>query len=247
MCWATSVNLAARLMQAAEPGQVLAPQKLVDSTLQDFDWQTLPDISVKGKQATVAVRALIGPRARGVDAPETAAQLPMVGRDIELKQIEDRLALALESEGQIIGVTGEAGMGKSRLVSEAMRLGRESGMTMLWGQAESYGTNTSYLVWQTIWRGFFGIDQLLSASDAPVGPERVMQHLEAQLATIDERLVPRAPLLGAVLNLPLPDNELTETFDAKLRKTSLEALLADCLRARAAKRHHVGARRMPLD
>ncbi len=60
-----------------------------------------------------------------------------------------------------------------------------------------------------------------------------MQHLEAQLAAIDERLVPRVPLLGAVLNLPLPDNELTETFDAKLRKTSLEALLADCLRARA--------------
>ena len=128
----------------------------------------------------------------------------MVGREAELGLIEDRLALALASEGQIIGVTGEAGMGKSRLVSEAIRLGREHGMTVLWGQAESYGTNTSYLVWQTIWRSFFGIDQLVSASDEPVGPERVLQHLEAQLAAIDERLVPRAPLLGAVLNLPAP-------------------------------------------
>lgn len=124
-------------------------------------------------------------------------------------------------------------MGKSRLVSEAIRLGHERGMTVLWGQAESYGTNTSYLVWQTIWRSFFGIDPLLSSSEEPVSPERLLQHVEAQLAAIDVLLVPRAPLLGAVLNLPLPDNELTQTFDAKLRKTSLEALLADCLRARA--------------
>jgi predicted ATPase len=39
------------------------------------------------------------------------------------------------------------------------------------------------------------------------------------------------PLLGAVLNIQIPDNELTASFDAKLRKESLESLLLDCLRA----------------
>ena len=58
-----AVNLAARLMQAAEPGQVLVMQKLAESATQEFDWETLPDISVKGKQATISVRALIGPKA----------------------------------------------------------------------------------------------------------------------------------------------------------------------------------------
>ena len=60
-----------------------------------------------------------------------------------------------------------------------------------------------------------------------------MSALEKQLQRIGPALVPRLPLLGAVLNLPIPDNDLTRSFDAKLRKTSLEALLVDCLRAYA--------------
>ena len=43
------------------------------------------------------------------------------------------------------------------------------------------------------------------------------------------------PLLGTLLQLDIPDNELTSALDAKLRKTSLEALLVDCLRAEARK------------
>ena len=44
----------------------------------------------------------------------------------------------------------------------------------------------------------------------------------------------RAPLLGPLLGISIPENDLTRSFDAKLRKTSLEGMLADCLRARAA-------------
>ena len=57
--------------------------------------------------------------------------------------------------------------------------------------------------------------------------------MEAQLTQINPSLLPRLPLLGAVLNLQIPDNELTSSFDAKLRKESLELLLVDCLRKRA--------------
>ena len=60
-----------------------------------------------------------------------------------------------------------------------------------------------------------------------------MGTLERELERIDPSLVPRAPLLDALLGISIPDNELTRSFDAELRKTSLEALLADCLRARA--------------
>ena len=54
-----------------------------------------------------------------------------------------------------------------------------------------------------------------------------------ELAAIDPVLVQRAPLLDRVLGLAIPDTELTRSFDAELRKTSLEALLVGCLRARA--------------
>ena len=59
--------------------------------------------------------------------------------------------------------------------------------------------------------------------------------LEAALADIDPALVERAPLLETVVGITIPDTDVTRSFDAKLRKTSLEDLLATCLRARAAK------------
>jgi predicted ATPase len=53
-----------------------------------------------------------------------------------------------------------------------------------------------------------------------------------QLSQIDANLLPRLPLLGTPLNLAIPDNDLTGQLDGKVRKTSLEALLVDCLKAR---------------
>jgi predicted ATPase len=86
---------------------------------------------------------------------------------------------------------------------------------------------TSYLVWQPIWRGFFDIEPTLSFNEQ-------MKAVENQLIRIDAGFAQRLPLLEAVLNIPISDNELTKSFDAKLRKTSLEALLVDCLQARAS-------------
>ena len=60
-----------------------------------------------------------------------------------------------------------------------------------------------------------------------------MQDVQVALAAIDPALAAREPLLQGLLDLPIPDNDLTARFDAKLRKTSLEGLLVDCLRAQA--------------
>ena len=61
-----------------------------------------------------------------------------------------------------------------------------------------------------------------------------IRQLEAALAAIDATLTARLPLLGTALGLPIADNELTASLDPKLRKASLEALLVECVRARAA-------------
>ena len=53
--------------------------------------------------------------------------------------------------------------------------------------------------------------------------------MEGRLSTIDPSLVARAPLLASLLDIAIPENELTQAFDAKLRKTSLEDLLVRCL------------------
>jgi class 3 adenylate cyclase/predicted ATPase len=221
------VNLAARLMQHAAPGQVLASGRVRKSAGEAFRWETLPPIAVKGKAEPVPAYALLDKaRQQPVRLHEPNYALPMVGRTAELGCIRARLALARSGRGQIVGITGEAGVGKSRLVAEAIRLANEQGMIGYGGQSHSYGTNTSYLSWWSIWQAFFEVD--------PEGAtEEQIQHLAARLGRINPDLVMRLPLLGAVVRLAIPDNEVTRAFDAKLRKSSLEALLTDCLRAAA--------------
>ena len=223
-----AVNLSARLMQAAAPGQVLAHDAIYRATSRTFEWEPLPAIQVKGKSAPIAVSALLGSRAhQGQRQPDPSASLALIGRATELSAIQERLDHVLTGRGQIVGITGEAGLGKSRLLHEAIRLAHQRGVVDYWGECESYGTNHPYLVWQSIWQGFFGLD---SAEPSHAQIRRLHEHLGA----IDPALLPRLPLLGIALGLAIPDNDLTRSFDAGLRKASLEALLVDCLRRVAA-------------
>jgi class 3 adenylate cyclase/tetratricopeptide (TPR) repeat protein len=220
------VNLAARLMEQAAPGQVLVTGKVQGDCPTEFGWEALPPLRAKGKSAPVAVFGLLEPRTAArhtVLAPEPGQ--PMVGRTAELARSEDRLARVLAGSGQVLGITGEAGMGKSRLVAELVQRAHAAGMALYGGAAESFGTNTSYLPWREVWQEFFQVD--LQAPRA-----RQLQVLERCLAAVGPGLPARAPLLGGVLNLDLPDNDLTRHFDAKLRKASLEDLLLECLRHR---------------
>lgn len=222
------VNLAARLMQAARPGQILVSPSVCQGIEEDFIWENLPDLYVKGKTKAVRAFALLGRRER-TGEPQRAFgySLPMIGRQAELQLVREKIDKALQGQGQVIGITGEAGVGKSRLVAEIIDHAAGLGIQVLNGECQSYGTNTSYLVWQSIWRQFWG----LSAGDSP---DLRLSKLEQALASVDPALVSRLPLLGSLLDFTIPDNPLTATFDAKLRKISLEAMLLDCLRAQAA-------------
>ena len=221
-----AVNMAARLMQNAPPGQALVNQNVRKTTAEEFTWEELPPLLVKGKSQAVTVFRLVSRQERqGIRLHEPKYALPMVGRAAELSLIEQKLDLALQGQGQIVGITAEAGMGKSRLMAEVIRMARGRGTIGYGGECQSYGTSTSYLVWRNIWRRFFQLD-----SDRSVAEQ--VESLERQLSEIDPGLLPRLPLLGAVLNLQIPDNDLTSSFDAKLRKESLESLLVDCLRKR---------------
>ena len=118
-------------------------------------------------------------------------------------------------------------MGKSRLIAEFVRSARRRGLSVAFGECQSFGMNSSYFVWHEIWRRLLDIDEAATVADQRA-------HVERELAAIEPALTERTPLLDSVLGIEIPENELTATFDAKLRKASLEDLLATCLRHRAA-------------
>ena len=222
------VNMAARLMQHAPAGQIYVSATARKTTGDAFVWWALPPMRVKGKSQPVKAFRLLDKQERriiGLHEPKYA--LPMVGREAELGMISAALDRAQAGHGQIIGIVAEAGLGKSRLIAELLRLVRTGQVAGYGGECQSYGTNTSYLVWQPIWRSLFGIAPGSSAQDQ-------LRTLGLALTALDPALLPRLPLLGAALNLPIPDNDLTRSFDAKLRKESLTDLLVACLRARAS-------------
>jgi adenylate cyclase len=222
------VNLAARLMQAAQPGQVLVSGDTWQNAAQSFSWNRLEPILVKGKREPIPVFALGGvahPPSLGVHEP--AYSLPMVGRRHELERAEAALGRAGAGQGQLLAISGEAGLGKSRLAAEVVGAARRQGLAVLGGACQSYGTASGYLVWQDVWRGFFAID-------ANWSPLVQRSQLEDQLAALDARLLPRMPLLGPALGLAIPDSALTAGLEPGLRTELLRALLLECLRLRSA-------------
>ncbi|MEM7334641.1 MAG: tetratricopeptide repeat protein [Chloroflexota bacterium] len=227
------VNLSARLMMSAEHNQILASREFYQATQSIADWDSLPKIKVKGKAESIeifALKQLKKPQYIGLQAAKYA--FPMVGRQKQIEQIGQHLDQTLTGEGQIAAINGEAGIGKSRLLADVIGMVNERGVIGLGGECQSYGTNSSYLVWQSIWRTFFNVDVNLPQTTQ-------IELLTRQLEVIDPELLPRLPLLGAVLGITIPDNEFTQSFDAKLRKDSLHSLLVECLQVLSKQRPYL--------
>lgn len=217
------VNLAARLMQVAAPAQIIVSGRVQTATAGAFIFESLPALKVKGKNQPVTAFLLHQvAKNRNYRLLDPFYTLPMVGRQAELALIAEKMGLAMQGQGQVIGITGEAGLGKSRLAAEGIHLAHRLGFTVYGGDCRSDGVNTPYLVWRAILRGFFDVDV-----DAPVEQQA---HC---LVTALERLAPRRllalPLVAGVLGLALPDNDFTRGLEPKDRKSALEAMLADCL------------------
>ncbi|NUM48588.1 MAG: AAA family ATPase, partial [Anaerolineales bacterium] len=221
------VNLAARLMTLAAPGQILVSERVQKATAHTFTFETLPPVRVKGKTDLLPIFAVLrahAPHALRLQEPTYA--LPMVGRTTELQTIAEKLDQTLQGRGQFIEILAEAGMGKSRLVAEAIRLAREKGFVGYGGAAQADGIQTPYLAWKAVWTAFFAVDVTASL------PTQI-QALEDELHTRAPERLETLPLLGPLLNLDLPDNAFTLALEPKYRQSALRALLEDCLRTAA--------------
>jgi len=226
VCLGDAVNLAARLMAQAPAGAVYVGSYAKGLAGDSFTWEPLPPLQLKGKADPVALFALTGGSGQA-SRRHRRYELAILGRANELAALAAALERTLEGRGNTVGIAAEAGLGKSRLVAEFVRGVRAGGGLVAFGECPAFGTHADYVVWQEIWRTLLRVD---SSQD----DRQQRLALERELESIDAGLVQRAPLLGPVLGIPIPENDLTAGFDAKLRKTSLEGLLADCLRARAA-------------
>ncbi len=223
------VNAAARLMALARPGEVLVSGRLRQALAgDDFTFEARPPVALKGKAEPMAVFAATGlQQRRALRLQEPPSLLPMVGREAEARRLREALAAARAGRGQVLRVVAEAGMGKSRLVAEGIRLARREGFVGYGGACRQDGVRTPYGAWQGVWTAFFDLDPALPQRRQRAAVQMVLQQHATEQAEA-------WPLLGAALGQDWPDTPLTAALQPKDRKLLLEALLLRCLQAAAA-------------
>lgn len=222
-----SVILAARLMQAAPPGQLLIDRSTFDRVRDLVVAEGPIDVLAKGKTAPVSSWIVHELHEAAPRSPVLSpASGTLVGRAAEMTQLRKVVHQVLDGRGQVVWLHGEAGIGKSRLAAEICRASGTLGFTGHAGSSRSHQTSSSYLVWRSIWRELLEIDPELS--------------LDEQRAALTERVArydgtgQRAPLVAAVIDLPMPDTDLTSQLDQAGRDELLRSTLLACLRERAA-------------
>jgi len=139
-----AVNVAARLQQAADPGQVLVTQRTAHAAAGAFEFGTEMAIEAKGKSAPIVAQDVVRARARKARLP---ARPPLVGRDADLEQLElvARRAFS-ERRPSLVSLIAPAGTGKTRLLEEFLDwlAGFRSDALVATAQCLPYGQQMTY-------------------------------------------------------------------------------------------------------
>lgn len=152
-----TVNVASRLENAAKAGQIFVSRNTYRLTRGAFAFQEMDPIKVKGKQEPLTVYELLHAKlhpdkSRGVEGLSSA----LVGRDAERQALVEFLENLQSGKGQIAAILGEAGIGKSRLLTE---IRRHEGKDLTWleGRSFAFSRSLGYGVFLDLLRRYAGI------------------------------------------------------------------------------------------
>ena len=213
-----AVNLAARVMGKAEPGQILAAQSVLDACSVTFETTELDPFMVKGK--TLPVYASVIGRPLGAKSTADERELPMVGRDFETGILQRAVRAALQGEGSIVEIVGPPGIGKTRMLAAMREVGGE--MRLLSASCDLYGASTPYAAMRPL---------LLQALelDPDASREAIVSRLMHVVLSTAPELSPWLPLLGVPLDLDMPTNTEVDQLGQEFRRTKLNEVVTKLL------------------
>lgn len=199
-----TTNTAARIMAKAPHGVLFAHPTVLEQSRTLFSTEPAGPFAMKGKTVPVPVFAV----GEELGTREAAAreQLPLIGREEELATLRKALEQALGGAGGVITVSAATGLGKSRLVAEAMR-GLDATVSAV--RAEPYGMTSPYRMLR---------DPVRQALRMERGePDEMAAQALATFARLLPDLAPLAPLLTDVINVPIPPTREATAIEPRFR------------------------------
>ena len=154
-----AVNIAARMEQTAAPGTVQISQDTYRLIEPYFECEPLGGVELKGKSEPVQSYRVLKTKTADAQARRDVGA-PLIGRDREFAILKAGLDGILQGRGRIICLIGEAGLGKSRLISELFKEAEKHGLAEGWDVAHGipYDANRPFGLFQNFARQMFGIE-----------------------------------------------------------------------------------------
>jgi TOMM system kinase/cyclase fusion protein len=215
-------NVAARIQGLAAPDTVLVSTATYRLIAGFFECQDLGTPTLKGVTEPVPVYQILGESAAQsrLDVAEATGLTPLVGREAEVTLLRERWAQSTERLGQVVLLSGEAGIGKSRLVHVLTERVVDTGVPPLTLRCSPYHTNSAlYPVIEHL--------QRLLHWHHHATPAARLDTLEQALRTVGLPPAQAVPLLAALLSLPVPDQYPPLTLSPQRQKQQTqEALVA---------------------
>ncbi len=210
-----TTNLAARLQHLARPGGVLVSETTWKAVGGFFEALDLGPVEVKG-HAPIRAYEILRPRGRRsrLDVAAERGLTALVGRERELATLLDRFQEMKAGQGQVAFLTGEAGIGKSRLVLEFHRALAEAGESVTWleGQCVSFGQSIPFLPIVDQLRRNFGIEEFDGEPEIIAKIEHAMRRMGG--------LVEHIPYVRYLLSVD-PGDPAIVTMEALARRRKI--------------------------
>lgn len=220
-----TVNLASRMEGIAKSGTTYVTKDTYRLVREYFKFKALGEINVKGKDKPVEAYQVLGlgPAKSRLEAAKAGGLTEFIGRRKELENLIECFGKVKAGHGQVVGIVGDAGIGKSRLVLEFRKSVEKEYLTFLEGQCLTSDQSTPYLSFINIIKEYFEVEE----GDLPFV---VRKKISSKVAALDKALMEITPFLCDILSVPPDDFPPRSLGPEEKRKLTFEAIKALFLR-----------------
>ena len=226
-----TMNLASRLQGIAQPGSIAVSERVHRLAGGSFDYQDLGEQALKGIAKPAHAYRILGVSgaASRFEAANQGILTPLVGREHEISMLLERWALAQDGEGQVVLLSGEPGIGKSRILSALRERLDGQGAQALRFQCSPYYANSAF------WPSIDNFERALKFG-RDESPESKLDKLEALIATRYGRPPSDVRFVASMLSIPCDERYGTLAMTPQKHKDETLRALVDLTEA-AARKH----------